>query len=1131
MAIAFVATGSGGDGGSAGVYTYNGPNVTTAGHTVIVWCLNGVYNDTPVTTVTYGGTAMHKHGEVEVGASLSPEIDAFTLSAFSIVVDGSTVPTGTQSVVVTMDTADSFQAQWSQAFEYSGVGAITSVSLQSTAYTTGSALSQSATSSTGDLVSQAFAACFANPGGALTFTGYNQTSRWQSTAGDTQQNQYGNLLVGDAAGASSVSFTATSQYNNSGTETTTPVSWTGGALDLPAAAVASNYTASPAATSVTVTPSAASTSGPSAPYTNYTASPASTTVTVSPVAASDSLVQGQLANPMANVLAKIGAGQNIVIASMGDSTLFANAVDYIEPANTPTYKWGWFGRIALALGQYYDYTVHFYANNSAGTTYQEMGSPASSNATVPFYSGGTPTITAIDGGWSGSILNYFTIPTDNIYYNAGDATGWSLIPDTWSLEDGGNTPDLFFICSGINGDVAPTDYNYAIAQIRSYLGNSMPIVVVTQNPVLEGYTDPIATFETLSTDWCNGTFPMNPVMQRSSVDSNVWLLDTRSTAFASITDPQGSTTNALMFNQQHPNAEGFDAYASSILTQIAPQVTGGFATANGNKFELAGESFTFVGANNIDMMDYYTGGTEQTSAQVEAYFALWPEGTVHRTYADQEYGGGSTNTSGFDQLDVVVQAAALYGQKLIVSLANGNGAEGLPAGATAAWFTGGYESTTAAHQWGAPPYPDTTTNYATWISTVCGHYATSEAIFAWEIMNEPGTASGVTGLTNAQMATFLTAAAGLIRAADANHMVTWGFHGAYNQSWCGSNSDLENLCSMVDFIEVHEYPYAYESGIAIGAQTNNACTVGAALSKPVVLGEYGVGNPSGTVTLAQRITITGEALGYAFGTVANGTYAELATWPVAGFLYFDMSLSNGTSGSVTDAPNADELQTGGSGSMLQYLASYLVPNDGLSPGAPAAITVVGSALTYTTVAVGVSKEFAPGAAAAIALSSGAPVWSSVANGSARSYTPGGSAGIDLVGHAPSYAVSGPVLLVPAGAAAVSIVGQALIYANSSTIAPLVSSWPSSLLGTATFSGGGQTVKVSVVNGALTADLPVQPGTLFRVAFTGMDAAAGGSCYVSPFWFVCPSTGGALDLAAISSSHCTPYYHETGLPVV
>lgn len=339
------------------------------------------------------------------------------------------------------------------------------------------------------------------------------------------------------------------------------------------------------------------------------------------------------------------------------------------------------------------------------------------------------------------------------------------------------------------------------------------------------------------------------------------------------------------------------------------------------KLMLNGGPWRFIGANNIDLMGFYTGGF-QTETQIGTFFSLFPKNTVHRTYWTEEYSGGGT--SGHDQAAIVERQARKYGQKLIIALSDGTGASTTPS-FTASWYTSGYAGTDAAHQYGAPPYPNTTTNYLNWISHICGAYKNSPAIAVWEISNEPATSGGVSGLTASQMATWTNAAATAVKNADPNHLVSSGFHGAYNKSWCANNTDFQTIhtSSAVDLISTHEYSHAFEGGKAHSSNVNNACAVASALGKPVYVGESGVGNNSGTVTVATRASELTSKFDCYLGKTQDATDCPNAfTYPACGVLYFDLAINGANGGDSTNKSYCSDPQT--SGTIINTITGYAI---------------------------------------------------------------------------------------------------------------------------------------------------------------------------------------------------------------
>lgn len=145
----------------------------------------------PTRTVTYGGTPMTSLGAIGANnAALTAN------SAFVELFHLGTVPSGAQTVAATVTVASGVLTQLAiGSISYTGVGSIGSLQ---TAFGSGSSNSISATSVAGHIALNSMMA------GGATLSSYSQTSR-QVAPG---------LVLGDAAGAPTVSFTATNSSSS-----------------------------------------------------------------------------------------------------------------------------------------------------------------------------------------------------------------------------------------------------------------------------------------------------------------------------------------------------------------------------------------------------------------------------------------------------------------------------------------------------------------------------------------------------------------------------------------------------------------------------------------------------------------------------------------------------------------------------------------------------------------------------------------------------------------------------------------------------------------------------------------------------------------------------------------------------
>jgi hypothetical protein len=139
-------------------------------------------------TVNYGSQAMSSLGAVSLGAG-NQWVEFFVLFG----------PIGAQTITANVTSINTLNFLAASSRSYSGVASVGAVTSN-----TGSNAnpSQTVTSATNDMIVQAFAA--SGPGG-LTLSSYNKTQRYNSGS----FNSIEVFLLGDAAGASSVTFSAT----------------------------------------------------------------------------------------------------------------------------------------------------------------------------------------------------------------------------------------------------------------------------------------------------------------------------------------------------------------------------------------------------------------------------------------------------------------------------------------------------------------------------------------------------------------------------------------------------------------------------------------------------------------------------------------------------------------------------------------------------------------------------------------------------------------------------------------------------------------------------------------------------------------------------------------------------------
>ncbi|KAF3108941.1 hypothetical protein TWF569_006238 [Orbilia oligospora] len=191
---------------------------------------------------------------------------------------------------------------------------------------------------------------------------------------------------------------------------------------------------------------------------------------------------------------------------------------------------------------------------------------------------------------------------------------------------------------------------------------------------------------------------------------------------------------------------------------------------------------------------------------------------------------------GLQRLDVVVHKAVHYGIKLIIPFINNWGDYG---GIQA---YGNYFGTNATNWYTSAPAQ---AQYRKYIKAVVRRYKHSNAIFAWELGNEPR----CKGCSTDIIYNWAKSTSEYIKSLDSRHMVTlgdegWlvsGGDGAYPYQG-GEGVDFERNLGIetLDFGTFHQWPHAWSMPYEWGSQwIKEHDEIGKKLGKPVILEEYG----------------------------------------------------------------------------------------------------------------------------------------------------------------------------------------------------------------------------------------------------------------------------------------------------
>ncbi|KAI1193265.1 glycoside hydrolase superfamily [Nemania serpens] len=276
-----------------------------------------------------------------------------------------------------------------------------------------------------------------------------------------------------------------------------------------------------------------------------------------------------------------------------------------------------------------------------------------------------------------------------------------------------------------------------------------------------------------------------------------------------------------------------------------------FASTSGLNFQIDGKTGYFAGtnsywigflANNADidkaLSDLQTAGLK--------ILRVWGFNDVTQTpgagtvwFQKLSAGGSTINTGadGLQRLDYVVSAAEKKGIKLIINFVNNWGDYGgMPAyvsafgGSAKTWYT----NTAAQAQ------------YRTYIKAVVSRYASSPAVFAWELANEPR----CNGCATSVITKWASDTSAYVKSLDPKHMVTLGDEGfglatgtdnSYPFSYSeGVDFEANLKIATLDFGTFHLYPESWGTTYDWGNKwvTSHAAACKAA-GKPCLFEEYG----------------------------------------------------------------------------------------------------------------------------------------------------------------------------------------------------------------------------------------------------------------------------------------------------
>jgi mannan endo-1,4-beta-mannosidase len=279
-----------------------------------------------------------------------------------------------------------------------------------------------------------------------------------------------------------------------------------------------------------------------------------------------------------------------------------------------------------------------------------------------------------------------------------------------------------------------------------------------------------------------------------------------------------------------------------------------FVKRSGSKLVLDGKPFRFTGLNVVNAAS--TGGCSYAMASgpvLDDSLAAMGSGVqVIRVWFFQSLAtvDGARDWSAFDHTLAVARAHGVLVLPVLVNQwTECDGPDGR-AGTykDRRWYTGGYATTTA---------PGTLVPYRQWVAEVAGHYRDDPTIIAWQLVNETevkaSERSRSCGAGAARiLKRFAADVSGVVKAADANHLVSLGTMG---NGQCGADrgeyKDVHSIRTL-DMCEYHDY---HRPLVAIPGDRWNGLQVRIdqcrALNKPFIIDESGI-TPRSVRGLAQR---------------------------------------------------------------------------------------------------------------------------------------------------------------------------------------------------------------------------------------------------------------------------------------
>ncbi|KAI6591715.1 hypothetical protein MCOR12_007936 [Pyricularia oryzae] len=313
----------------------------------------------------------------------------------------------------------------------------------------------------------------------------------------------------------------------------------------------------------------------------------------------------------------------------------------------------------------------------------------------------------------------------------------------------------------------------------------------------------------------------------------------------------GAGVSALTLPQARSPAPAESSRQQQQQQQQARSVPAGFATTNGTRFTIDGETQYLVGTNAY-WLPFLTNNADvdlaldQMAASGIKILRTWgfndvtsiptDPNTVWFQYLSASGSIINEGPNGLQRLDYIVAGAEKRGLKLIIPFVNNwQDYGGVPA-YEAAFGRG--SSTWFKHE-------PAQAQYQAYVKAVVSRYAASPAIFSWQLANEPRCFLCSTD----DIFNWATKTSELVKSLDPNHLVSIGDEGqgltgdVWTPYWLVFGTDFwRNLqIKTIDFGTFHMYPTTWGAPVSFAynwIKSHGSKCVDA--GKPCYMEEYGV---------------------------------------------------------------------------------------------------------------------------------------------------------------------------------------------------------------------------------------------------------------------------------------------------